>query len=198
VVALYAFDHELARARRVASNPLVAEMRLVWWREAVEEIWSGGRVRAHPIAQALAAARLRRDLPRDPLEAMIGARIDVLDRASLDLTQALAWADAAGGSAALLATMILDADAPAEAAIAAGRLWGVVLLVRQGLVDQPAAVGWIRGGLVEARRNAKRLSVKAFPAVAHAALARGMRGAGEDSPLIMRLRMLWTVSTGRL
>ena len=198
VVALYAFDHQLARARRVASNPLVAEMRLAWWREAVEEIWKGGAVRAHPVAQALAAARTRRDLPRAPLEGMIDARIDTLEPASLDLPQALGWADSAAGSAAVLAAMILDADAPAEAAVAAGRVWGLVLLVRLGLVDRRAAVGWIGGGLAEARRDARRLGVAAFPAVAHATLARGLSEAGEDSPLVKRLRMLWAVSTGSL
>ncbi|MDB5481522.1 MAG: crtB [Caulobacteraceae bacterium] len=198
VVALYAFDHHLARARRVASNPLVAEMRLIWWREAVDEIWCGGRVRAHPVAQALAAARSRRDLPRAPLEAMIDARIDVLERTSLDLPQALGWADAAGGSAALLAAMILDPAVQAEAAIAAGRVWGVVLLVRQGLLDQGAAAGWIGSGLVEARRDARLLGVSAFPAAAHATLARGLVGTREDSPLIKRLRILRAVSTGRL
>ena len=198
VVALYAFDHQLARARRVASNPLVAEMRLTWWREAVEEIWSGGRVKAHPVAQALAGARSRCDLPRLSLEAMIDARIDLLERTSLDLAQAFAWADAAAGSAAVLATMILDGQAPAEAAVAAGRVWGVVLLLRQALVDRPAAIGWLAGGLAEAGRDARRLGVAAFPAVAHATLARGLSAAGEDSPLFKRLRMLWAVSTGRL
>jgi phytoene synthase len=198
VVALYAFDHHLARARRVASNPLVAEMRLAWWREAVDEIWAGGRVRAHPVAKALAGARRRHDLPRQPLEAMIEARIDALDRASLDLAQGLGWADAVGGSAAMLATMILDRDAPAEAAIAAGRVWGVVLLVRQGLVDRVAATGWLASGLSDARREAGRLGVAAFPAVAHATLARRLAASGDDFPLGKRLRLLWAVSTGRL
>src|ERR1700678_1084633 len=69
VVALYAFDHELSRARRVASNPLIAEMRLAGWRDAVAEIWAGERTRAHPVARALAAVRGRRDLPRQSFEA---------------------------------------------------------------------------------------------------------------------------------
>jgi phytoene synthase len=202
VVALYAFDHQLARARRVASNPLVAEMRLTWWREAVDEIWAGSPVRAHPVAQALAAARARHALPRQPLVAMIDARIDVLDHASFDLAQALGWSDAVGGSAAMLGAMILDAAAPAEAAIAAGRVWGLVLLVRQGLVDPAAAAGWLAGGLAEARRDAGRVGIAAFPAVAHATLARGLARnpdrAGEESALVKRLRMLWAVSTGRL
>jgi len=201
VVALYAFDHELARARRVSSNPLIAEMRLTWWREAVDEIWAGTRIRAHPIVQAVAAARRRHGLPRQPFEAVIDARIDILGRARLDLPQALVWSDAVGGSIAVLAAAVLDAAAPAEAAIAAGRVWGLALLLRQGLVDRNAAAAWLKGGLAEARRDARRLDVAAFPAVAHATLARGLvRGGdgGEESPLVKRLRMLWAVSTGRL
>src|SRR5437762_185405 len=67
VIALYAFDHELARAPRVASNALLGEMRLTWWREALEEIFEGRPVRQHPAAQALAAAVGRRGLQREPL-----------------------------------------------------------------------------------------------------------------------------------
>ena len=37
VIALYAYDHELARAPRVASNPLLGEIRLAWWREMLDE-----------------------------------------------------------------------------------------------------------------------------------------------------------------
>jgi phytoene synthase len=33
---LYAFNHELARAREVASEPVMALIRLTWWREVVE------------------------------------------------------------------------------------------------------------------------------------------------------------------
>src|SRR5215470_6718194 len=71
VVALYAFDHELARAPKVASNALMGEIRLTWWREALDEIFEGRPVRRHPIAEALADVVARRRLERAPLEAMI-------------------------------------------------------------------------------------------------------------------------------
>ena len=83
VIALYAYDHELARARRVASTPLMAEIRLTWWREALDEIFEGGPVRRHPTAEALAAAVRRRGLPRAPLEAMIDGQIAALEQAAL-------------------------------------------------------------------------------------------------------------------
>jgi phytoene synthase len=49
LILLYAFNHELARAREAASSGPMALIRLQWWREIVE-----GAVRAHPVAQSLA------------------------------------------------------------------------------------------------------------------------------------------------
>ncbi len=51
LLALYAFNHELARAREVASEPTLALIRLQWWREVV-----GGAVRHHAVATPLSAA----------------------------------------------------------------------------------------------------------------------------------------------
>ncbi len=48
---LYLFNHELARAREVASEPLLALIRLNWWREVVE-----GQAKKHEIATPLRAA----------------------------------------------------------------------------------------------------------------------------------------------
>ena len=53
LIALYAFNHELARAAEVASQPLVGEMRLAWWREALEEMFEGRPLRKHPAALGL-------------------------------------------------------------------------------------------------------------------------------------------------
>lgn len=62
---LYAFNLEVARAPWVTQEPMIAEMRLQWWRDALEEIAQGTPVRAHevttPLAECLApetAARL--------------------------------------------------------------------------------------------------------------------------------------------
>src|SRR5882672_3615387 len=37
LLALLAFDHELARTRLVTREPMLARIRLEWWREAVAE-----------------------------------------------------------------------------------------------------------------------------------------------------------------
>lgn len=79
LLTLYAFDHELARAQAVTTTPLLAEIRLTWWREMLEEAYQGRPVRHHPLAQALAGVIARRRLPQDALDAMIDARIAALD-----------------------------------------------------------------------------------------------------------------------
>ena len=69
LLTLYAFNHELARAREVVSEPPLALIRLQWWREVVE-----GAVRRHPVADLLRAAIAAGALARDDLLAMIDAR----------------------------------------------------------------------------------------------------------------------------
>ena len=51
---LYAFNVEVARAPWVTEEPMIAEMRLQWWRDALEEIGSGEPVRRHEVVDALA------------------------------------------------------------------------------------------------------------------------------------------------
>lgn len=52
--ALYAFNVEVSRAPWVTQEPMIAEMRLQWWRDALEEIAGGGPVRKHEVVDALA------------------------------------------------------------------------------------------------------------------------------------------------
>jgi phytoene synthase len=97
VLAIYAFDHELARAPRIASNPLMGEIRLTWWREALDEIFQNRPVRHHPTAQALAEVVQRHGLAREPLEAMIDARYRELDATPMSENELLDWARDTGG-----------------------------------------------------------------------------------------------------
>jgi len=188
LISLYAFDHELARAPRVASNPLIGEIRLTWWGEALDEIFEGRPVRRHPAALALADVVRRRDLPREPLEAMIEARARELDGSLLDEAAALAWARDTGGLAAELAARILDPAADATAARSAGAAWAL----GRKAAEAPALAPLVARTLGEARMAARRLTPTAFPAVAHAALARHRAA----SALSKRLRLTWAVARG--
>lgn len=51
---LYAFNLEVARAPWVTQEPMIAEMRLQWWRDALEEIAQERPVRKHEVTTPLA------------------------------------------------------------------------------------------------------------------------------------------------
>ncbi|TDK50817.1 squalene/phytoene synthase family protein [Antarcticimicrobium luteum] len=53
---LFAMNVEVSRAPWVTQEPMIAEMRLQWWRDALEEIAAGGPVRRHEVVSPLAAA----------------------------------------------------------------------------------------------------------------------------------------------
>ncbi len=50
---LYAFNVEVSRAPWVTQEPMIAEMRLQWWRDALDEIATGKPVRAHEVTTPL-------------------------------------------------------------------------------------------------------------------------------------------------
>ena len=56
LLPLYAFNLEVARAPQVTREPLIARIRLQWWRDALDEMAAGGRVRRHQVVTPLAAA----------------------------------------------------------------------------------------------------------------------------------------------
>ena len=196
VIALYAFDHELARARRVGSTPLLAEIRLTWWREVLDQIFMDAPVRRHPGAEALAAAVRRHDLPRAPLEAMIDGQIDALESPSLDANDAVVWADAVQSSAARLAAVILDPSADPKPIAAAGRAWGLALLLRAGSAPPEALRAPLRLALDEARRA--RFSIGALPAALPARLARFDLAGRAPGPIGKRLSLIAATATGRV
>lgn len=69
LLTLYAFNHELARAREVVSEPPLALIRLQWWREVVE-----GARRQHETAAPLGDALDRGALLASDLLPVIDAR----------------------------------------------------------------------------------------------------------------------------
>jgi len=79
LLALLAFDHELARTRSVTREPMLARIRLEWWREAVAEATGTGKPRGQPVAEALAETARRHGLARDALTALIDAREEEIE-----------------------------------------------------------------------------------------------------------------------
>jgi phytoene synthase len=194
VIAVYAYDHELARAPRVASNSLLGEIRLTWWREVLDEIFEGRPVRKHPTAQALAEAVRRRGLSREPLEAMIDARYRELDAEALTEAEALEWARETAGRAAEVAVAILEPGAAAEPARAAAAAWAL----SRRAAERPELRPAFERLLAEGRRGAAGLSAAAFPSVAHAVFARRRARGGSSEGLAGRLAILLAVARGRI
>ncbi len=52
LLPLYAFNIEVSRAPWVTQEPMIAEMRLQWWRDALDEV-AEGRGRRHEVVDAL-------------------------------------------------------------------------------------------------------------------------------------------------
>src|SRR3954452_23828685 len=74
VFALLAYNHELARAREAARTPLLALMRLQWWRDVVADAAAGHPPRRHVVAAPLHAAITRGLLDPASLAALADAR----------------------------------------------------------------------------------------------------------------------------
>ncbi len=197
LIALYAYDHEITRAPRVVSKPLLGEIRLAWWREALDAIYAGQAVRRHPVAEALKTAVARRGLPREFLETPLDARYDDLQPGAFEDEAALnAWLDAAYGSIMAAAARMLDPAADPHAVKSAGRAWGLGRLPPERPPLGFDAYATIGRHLRVARTEARMLSPAAFPAVAHLVL--GNRVGRQQAGIGDRLRLTLAVLTGRV
>ena len=109
LLTLYAFNHELARARETVSEPPLALIRLQWWRDVVE-----GFSPRHEVASPLAAAIGAGDLLRDDLLALIDAREIEVEPAIQTMEAWLAYLSACAGGLAVAAARLLGAAGPEE------------------------------------------------------------------------------------
>lgn len=124
LLALYGFNHELARAREAVREPFMARIRLQWWREVVE-----GARRAHEIAGPLGDAIAAGGLDRADLLAMIEAREAEAEPRIETLAAFRAYLSGGAGGLAVAASRLLGAPDPEEARMA-GALYGGVGVVR--------------------------------------------------------------------
>ena len=103
LLALYAFNLEIARVREVAHEALAGEIRLQWWSDALE-----GRGEGHPVAAALLATIARYQLPLEPLQTLLDARrFDLYDEPMRSLVDFETYAEGASAGLIVLATRIL-------------------------------------------------------------------------------------------
>ncbi len=129
---LIAFNHELARAREVASNPILALMRMTWWREAVEQAAQGAAPRQHEVAAPLHAAIQAGELDAPSLIAMAEAREMEAEEEGIASVAALhAYLRGTAGGFAVAAGRLLGAPPAVLPALQqAGMLYGLAGLLR--------------------------------------------------------------------
>lgn len=174
LLALLAFDHELARTPSVTKEPMLARIRLEWWREAMAEATGAGKPRAQPVVEVLGEIARAHGLTRDALVALIDARAEEIE-GPLDVLRA-------GHALADLELSVLDvADAASrQAAHAIGAAW----LMGEG-PERDQLVG-------DARALRRRIDPAALPILLPALSLGGPMG-----PLRRPLTYWWAARRGR-
>ena len=177
LIALYAFEAELLAIPTRVSQPLLAEMRYAWWAEQMDGVFAGEARKGHPVLEALTDMAGRRGLTRAPFDGLIEAHIGRVHNQPHDL-------DAFYVGSMQVAVHILAGPGHEARVVDAGRVWGLGQTGRATEADalRPQANAGLTG-----------LPPRAFPAVAHAALATSSVGPG-----LTRLKLVWSNLTGRI
>ena len=133
LLALAAFSAELGRiGHLVTREPMMGEIRLQWWRDALQPGEAGMRT-GNPVADALREAVTRHDLPAPFLLGMIDAHAADLEAEPFPTEAALdAYLAGSEGAQFALAAHVLGGAATPEleaASEAAGRAYGLVRLL---------------------------------------------------------------------
>lgn len=157
LIALAAFAGEIARIPAFVSEPMMGEIRLQWWREALEN--SDLAVRSgHPVADAIRATAAQHGLPMGLLVGFIDAQSTLLHDEPIADDHALAMhlAKTEGALFELALRIVGRTDELTHAAaLEAGQAYGIARL----LVDLPAS--WAQGRVLipASRLSASGLSL---------------------------------------
>ncbi len=145
--AIWAFNLEVAKTRERVREPLLGQIRLQWWRDAIAEIYEG-RPREHAVVTALAAAVGAHNLARGDLEALIDAReADLSAEPPADMAALEAYAARSAGAPLALALQALGvraSDSQRSALAAPLAMVGLMLALPfrglHGRVDLPSSL----------------------------------------------------------
>lgn len=119
LIALYAFNVEIAAIRDKVREPMAGEIRLQWWRDAL--VAGTGMHTGNPAADALHDVIETHQLPRSAFERLLAARIfDLYDDPMPDRTSLEGYCGETASTIIQLAALILDRDRASEWSDAAG------------------------------------------------------------------------------
>ena len=120
LLALYAFNAEIASVRDRIHEPLPGEVRLQWWRDVINA--EGDAETGHPTADALREAIAAHHLPKAAFDNMLEARIfDLYDDPMPSRTDLEGYCGETAAALVQLAAMVLDSSAAPVFAELAGR-----------------------------------------------------------------------------
>lgn len=71
---IFAFNFEIAKTAEIVSEPMMGKIRLQWWRDAIEEIYSDAIPRKHEVVEPLARVIKKYHLDKDSFLALINMR----------------------------------------------------------------------------------------------------------------------------
>ncbi len=149
---LYAMNVEVARAPWVSAEPIIGEMRLQWWADALEEIAAGGPVRRHEVVTPLADV-LDAEGAGCLIQGVAARRWDLYQEPFADEAAFWAYLDATAAGLLWTAARLLGAPSEAEAPVRAlGRAQGLAHWLRA----IPALEARGRMPLVDGRPEAVR------------------------------------------
>ena len=115
---LYAFNLEIARACWASAEPLVAQMRLQFWADVIEDAAGGEPPRAHEVAAPLAGLVTSGTVPAPALLEMVEARHSEASRAAFESPEALhRFLDGSAASLMWAAARALGAADTAETTV---------------------------------------------------------------------------------
>lgn len=196
LLALYAFNVEVAKIRESVSELLIGRMKLQWWRDTVAAIYGAGPVpQGNPVVAALAGLVAAHTLSRAHFDALLEARgSDLDDEPPQDAADLERYAEGTSVPLDLLALEILGVkDAPTTtAARHVGVAWALTGLLRAVLFyargnrimlpqDLLAAEN-LAGQDLQERRNAARIAavVAQVAQIARAHLDKARAQSGVD------------------
>lgn len=119
LLALYAFNAEIAGVRDRIREALPGEVRLQWWRDVISA--GGQRGAGHPVAEALERAITTHRLPRQAFDNYIEARIfDLYDDPMPSRTDLEGYCGETASALIQLAALIIEPEAAPRFADLAG------------------------------------------------------------------------------
>lgn len=145
--ALIALNVELSRIPESVSEPMLGEIRLQWWDDAINALFEDGRVEGHEVIEALATPIKKGRLAKSRLLDLIEARRLVLSDAPMgDINTLRELIAQTGGALAALQIGALGGNEQAQSVAAnagwtegAGRIIGALpAIIGMANIDQTA------------------------------------------------------------